>query len=155
MATEKPTISQTIKQGIALMPSLKAAQAKATETKAQAGPAVEMPSYEIAKVAQSAKAKPAPFKPEPATAYADGSLLITLPAELWAKLAKPVVGQGGWQTMQSTLQAALHHGGDNGIMITPGMFNKLVAMSVKYGGGGYQTITRHLVCLYIAAKEGI
>lgn len=157
--TEKPTISQTLKAGIALMPNLATAKAKPVpsamnESMAVApAPAPVANVADVIKVAKAATVAKVTIKPGPVV----GKTMFLLPVELAAKLAKPVTGQGGWQTMLAMLQGYMADFNGTTYMSLPDSYvtGKLVPLTVKYGGGGYQSMVRHIVCLWLAAKEGI
>lgn len=91
------------------------------------------------------------------------TFVVQVPADLLAKIQKPVTGMGGWQRVMLELQAAtgLDAGQDGAdpvpvpvVTLTPFQLDRLITLAVKHGSGGYQAVIRHLVCLTLAQHKG-
>jgi len=77
---------------------------------------------------------------------------ITLPAPLWARLRKPITGQGGWQDLMTALQA--HTDQDKAEAEIPeALMHRMIPYAVKFGSGGYQAVIRWVLCLVLEQHE--
>jgi hypothetical protein len=62
-------------------------------------------------------------------------LTFTLPPQGIEALGRPVVGQGGFQSLLRQIQASLV---DDELTLTPELIGKIVRYVQDYGGGGFQ-----------------
>jgi len=75
------------------------------------------------------------------------SYTIVMPAELQTRMAKPVTGEGGWQSLMKGLQA---HVDGSHLELPQALLIKMVPMATQYGAGGYQGVIRWILCLLMA-----
>lgn len=97
---------------------------------------------------------PAPVAPIPQA----GLVHVAIPQELYGKLSLPVKGQGGWQSVVQAIASQTTFGVETGtatVTLYPALTKRLISYSIKFGGGGYQTMIRHLLCCYLATVNHI
>lgn len=75
------------------------------------------------------------------------SYTIVMPAELKERLAKPVTGTGGWQSLMTDMQSQVE--GDE-LELSQALLEKMIPLATKYGAGGYQGLIRWVLCLLLA-----
>lgn len=90
----------------------------------------------------------------PAPVTIEGGAVYSIPMALAARLLVPAKGQGGWQSIMTTLREGVSITEDTALLTaTPQTFAKLLTYSVKHGGGGYQGTFRWLVCVMVAGGQ--
>lgn len=73
---------------------------------------------------------------------------IYVPIDLNDRLRKPVPGEGGWQSLLTDLQC--HLDPEKPIMELPDkLMRRMIPYAVKFGGGGYQSVIRWILCLVL------
>jgi hypothetical protein len=78
------------------------------------------------------------------------SYTIAMPVELRDRLAKPVTGEGGWQTLLRDIQSQVD--GD-ALELSQALLDRMIPMATKYGAGGYQGVIRWILCLLLAQHQ--
>jgi hypothetical protein len=75
------------------------------------------------------------------------SYTITLPPELVIRLAKPVTGKGGWQTLMHQIVSQVEN---DTLELSQGILTEMITKATKHGAGGYQSVIRWILCLLLA-----
>lgn len=72
---------------------------------------------------------------------------IVMPPELRDRLAKPVTGKGGWQTLMN--QIASQVDGDT-LELPQSILTAMIPKATMHGAGGYQGVIRWILSLLLA-----
>lgn len=71
---------------------------------------------------------------------------IVLPAELRDRIAKPITGKGGWQSLMGQIQSQMD--GDT-LELPQSILTAMIPKATVYGAGGYQGVIRWILCLLL------
>lgn len=72
---------------------------------------------------------------------------IVMPPALRDRLAKPLTGKGGWQSLMAQIKSQVD--GDT-LELPQSILSAMIPKATMHGAGGYQSLIRWILCLLLA-----
>lgn len=134
-----PAVAPADAEGLQLIPEI----LKVTEPKPAKAPKVKAPKSIL----------DLPPESLPVTDLPSGPGWIPIPADMVSKI-NGVKGSGGWQSLMADIASHIAGDGETYMLkVTPALLDKMIPYAVKFGGGGYQSTIRLILCLFLQVNK--